>query len=109
MKGEAAAEGEAEGEGEAEAEAEAEGQGEGEGVGEGSGSVRVRVSVGLGFEPAMANICEVPDQRMSSSGILRPEPPRQSTPIAPMAALIPRSHTSARKVYLKYSPPAVPR
>ena len=56
------------------------------------------------FDPAMANICEVPDHRMSSRGILRPEPPSSSTPSAPMAALIPRSHTSARKVYLKYSP-----
>ena len=52
----------------------------------------------------MANICEIPETKMSRCGIVSPEEPKQHTPRPPMMAFTPRSATKARKVYLKYSP-----
>mmetsp|Transcript_63579 Transcript_63579/g.168077 ORF Transcript_63579/g.168077 Transcript_63579/m.168077 type:complete len:214 (+) Transcript_63579:951-1592(+) len=59
------------------------------------------------LEPAIASICDVPEMKMSFFGMMRPELPNKQIPSSPMPALTPRSATSARKVYLKYSPPYV--
>mmetsp|Transcript_32189 Transcript_32189/g.95753 ORF Transcript_32189/g.95753 Transcript_32189/m.95753 type:complete len:219 (+) Transcript_32189:552-1208(+) len=56
------------------------------------------------FEAAIASICEMPELKISLCGILMPEPPSTAIPSSAMAALMPRSAVSARKVKANFSP-----